>query len=214
LRHAVAKGYFNPERTPRHWRIIMGLLNDIAQGMAYIHSKRICHGDLNPANILLKVCINFFVEPVDSALARPRYLHCISAFAAACLGSHLLLCITAFHSQLFIGGEIVHDAMVHVACAQQYRARCPDVSLQIEGRAPLHVTDALRRKLVTAKITDFGVAMRMQHNRTHRSNIRVGTPFYIAPEVRPFLLPALRAWTQIASSPLCARPRGGWPLLD
>jgi serine/threonine protein kinase len=54
LRHAVAKGYFNPEATPRHWRIIMGLLNDVAQGMAYIHSKRICHGDLNPANVLLK----------------------------------------------------------------------------------------------------------------------------------------------------------------
>jgi serine/threonine protein kinase len=33
----------------------MALLVDIAQGMAYIHSKRICHGDLNPANILLKV---------------------------------------------------------------------------------------------------------------------------------------------------------------
>lgn len=55
LRHAVARGYFDPNRIERHWRIIMGILVDIAQGMAYIHSKRICHGDLNPANVLLKV---------------------------------------------------------------------------------------------------------------------------------------------------------------
>lgn len=42
---------------------------------------------------------------------------------------------------------------------------------------------ALAARSVVAKITDFGVAMRMQQNRTHKSNVRVGTPFYIAPEV-------------------------------
>jgi serine/threonine protein kinase len=55
LRAAVARGLLDPDATPRHWRTIMALLFDIAQGMAYIHGKRICHGDLNPANVLLKV---------------------------------------------------------------------------------------------------------------------------------------------------------------
>ena len=33
----------------------MRLLVDIADGMAYMHAKSICHGDLSPSNILLKV---------------------------------------------------------------------------------------------------------------------------------------------------------------
>ena len=56
LRDAVAKGFFTVENMSRRWGPIMLVLTDIVAGMNYVHRKRICHGDLNPANVMFKVC--------------------------------------------------------------------------------------------------------------------------------------------------------------
>jgi serine/threonine protein kinase len=55
LRQAVNQGLFTSARLRRRWQPLMKILMGIAAGMAYVHSKRICHGDLNPSNVLLKV---------------------------------------------------------------------------------------------------------------------------------------------------------------
>ena len=55
LRAAINSGLFRPPKLKHRWEPVMGVLRGIAEGMAYVHSKRICHGDLNPANVLLKV---------------------------------------------------------------------------------------------------------------------------------------------------------------
>ena len=48
---------------------------------------------------------------------------------------------------------------------------------------------------VTAKITDFGMALRFAGNRTHASGVRQGTPFFMAPEVRArSFLPTCSRW--------------------
>ena len=51
----VDSGALRSSRLPRRWDAVFGLLRGIADGMDHMHGKRICHGDLNPANVLLKV---------------------------------------------------------------------------------------------------------------------------------------------------------------
>jgi serine/threonine protein kinase len=43
--------------------------------------------------------------------------------------------------------------------------------------------EALQQGGAIAKLSDFGMALRMKPEATHVSNYRQGTPFYVAPEV-------------------------------
>lgn len=54
LRHALLRGYFDFSTSAARWEALMQVLGAVASGMDYMHSKRICHGDLNPSNVLFK----------------------------------------------------------------------------------------------------------------------------------------------------------------
>jgi serine/threonine protein kinase len=55
LRQAVNEGLFTSRRLPARWEPILNILRGVAAAMQFVHDRRICHGDLNPSNILLKV---------------------------------------------------------------------------------------------------------------------------------------------------------------
>jgi serine/threonine protein kinase len=67
LATAISEGLFNRSRMPSRWRLIISLLLSIAEGMEHMHSKRITHGDLNPANILFKVWLRSRCPPARTA---------------------------------------------------------------------------------------------------------------------------------------------------
>ena len=52
---ALQTGTFARPGATWRWRSVATALRGLAEGMAYTHSKRICHGDLNPSNVLIKV---------------------------------------------------------------------------------------------------------------------------------------------------------------
>lgn len=55
LRGLLAGGAFCQSQMRSHWHAVMSVTKGIASAMQYVHSKRICHGDLNPSNVLVKV---------------------------------------------------------------------------------------------------------------------------------------------------------------
>ena len=55
MRSLLSRGAFAQHAVGNSWATTMRAIKGIASGMQYVHGKRICHGDLNPSNVLLKV---------------------------------------------------------------------------------------------------------------------------------------------------------------
>lgn len=58
-----------------------------------------------------------------------------------------------------------------------------NILFKFDSKSLNTTAEALQRGLATAKLSDFGMALRMQPGATHVSNYKQGTPFYVAPEV-------------------------------
>jgi serine/threonine protein kinase len=58
VKSLLSKGAFSQRGMKNTWATIMHAVKGISAGLQYLHGKRICHGDLNPSNILLTVRIN------------------------------------------------------------------------------------------------------------------------------------------------------------
>jgi serine/threonine protein kinase len=56
LQDALAARQLVPPTLTARWRPILHILSGVAEGLAYMHNARVCHGDLHPANVLFKVC--------------------------------------------------------------------------------------------------------------------------------------------------------------
>ena len=79
LQDAIDRGWFRTEPSrltgkPKI-RTIVAVALEIAQGMSYLHGKKVLHSDLTPGNVLLKqapeVPHGFSVRIADFGLSRP-----------------------------------------------------------------------------------------------------------------------------------------------
>ena len=193
LREAIDSGALR--RLPARWNAIAALLLDVVGGMEYMHANRICHSDLNPANILLQ--------------ARTRTLSCAIARVYFRRGGRLLVlqgCRIATRSQdrhIDIDTSGLHWSATNAAnlcvarshCTQHRRLvhtahhppRCAQVAAEDGAASPRRRGTDLLAGLaaggVTAKISDFGLSKRMHSKQAYVANVRQGTPLFMAPEL-------------------------------
>ena len=83
---------------------------------------------------------------------------------------------------------VIYQRGTEGGCSPQARlareCQARSTTLQIDDHLHASTKGAIRGGFATPKIIDFGMAMRMGQNKSHASNIKQGTPFYIAPELK------------------------------
>jgi serine/threonine protein kinase len=106
LRQALQKGYLSAHSVRRRWEVIVQLLRGVVSGMEYMHKQRICHGDLNPSNVLLKVGFAFL-----AAVHSRRTAGCFST-PKSTETVRIDLCFAARSTTLWLISRVLTNRMI------------------------------------------------------------------------------------------------------